>query len=121
MLALDGPELLATAAEIACAVVMSPDYSEVEFLPVRPRSYDDAEIARLSHEWALAGRSLKFVGTLGLVGGVFHVQLVRPFPERVLLALAESFAAYIHALCSGARGDSTVWLEQLHALADPRA
>src|SRR5579871_1072508 len=99
MLSLDRFSLLAATADISVSVLLSPDNSDVELIPVRPRAYPDHLIEEL--RGTPRGSVLRFAGTLGLTGDVAHAQFAEPLPEHVVQALAESFASYVNEFRAG--------------------
>lgn len=111
----DSQQFLAASADIAVVVLLSPDNQDSEFVPIRPRALRDADLDALQ----MSGRRLRYVGVLGLVGGVAHCQLVEPLTEQVTAALAQGFATYVHHFHAGDAAEIAA-LEALHRLDDPR-
>jgi hypothetical protein len=121
---MDKFETLAAEASIAAAILANANVTDIELLPIRPRSLTDGRIHDLARLWAFRG--LRFIGVAGIVNDMPYTALaLRLDPERIS-ALSEAFAAYSKTVLSGenetprAIGDEVEWLRKLWSLTDAR-
>jgi hypothetical protein len=111
-------EQLALDAQLAVHVMSSPDASEIEFLPLKPRTATDSEINSLAACWP--GRNLRSIGVIGrLADGRVQIALKAAFGNIELAALLYAFTGYCEAEPQRI-GDSVEFCERLYALEDPR-
>jgi hypothetical protein len=120
MLSSDRFQLLAASAQICVAVLANEDVTDVELIPVRPRTISDDEMSR-----RCAGRNLHFLGALGTVDGIAHAQFDEPLDAQRVSALARAFAVYVQRVKVEAEppqsaGDFVEWATRLHSLPDTR-
>jgi hypothetical protein len=117
-------ETLATQSSIAVAVLSDVNVTDIELLPIRPRSIPNDKIHELTRLWS--SRGLQFIGVAGVVAGMPQLALATPLDDVRIDALAEAFAVYCNTLLPGhveeqRKGDEVVWLERLFSLPDTRA
>lgn len=114
---------LGVNSSIAVYVLMGSSPQDVEFLPLKPRMADEAMLAELKTRWA--GRSLRSVGVIGLVGTTPQCALEEPLEPDQITGLGAAFLAYLHVILSDsfAAQQETVEiseLERLYSLPDTR-
>ena len=117
-------ETLAMKSQLCVAVLLNPDATDFEFLPVNPHPLSDSEIGERKARWT--GRDLHFAGAIGIIDGYCKVALDGPLDNATVSRLSAAFVAYCEVLLSGsleeaaAQGDEVSWLRRLYALEDPR-
>jgi hypothetical protein len=87
---------LACAASVAVMVLANGQNDDIEFLPLQPRRFSDAEMLDLRARWA--GRDLRSVGVIGLVGATPECAFKEPLGVNVTTSLAGAFLAYLQSL-----------------------
>jgi len=100
---------LALDAEIAVFILGDADVTNIELLPLKPRSLPDSEVQALNHCWT--GRQLRALGIIGTVKGAPCVVLKEPMDSGRFSALSAAFVAYVDNLIS-------IGLEQEHEAAE---
>lgn len=85
---------LVASADIAVGVLLNPDGTEAEFLPLQPLPFPESTVCALEVEWA--PRCLRFVGVMAWTNGVVQTQL-EPLPDIINARLNRSFEAYLTA------------------------
>jgi hypothetical protein len=114
---------LALDASVAVLILLNPECDDVEFVPLKPKGMTESECAALRARWA--GRGLRSVGVLGLVGASPRCALKEPLEPEQVSALAGAFLAYIHTLFCDSFAEQlsateTQELGRLWSLEDPR-
>jgi hypothetical protein len=112
---------LACAASVAVFVLVNEQGTDCEMLPLRPRVCPDSELAALRDRWA--GRGLRSVGVIGLVGTAAKCEFKEPLDVNVITALAAAFVAYLQVLLQDSFAEQleVQELARLWSLADTRA
>jgi len=87
---------LACAASVAVMVLANGQNDDIEFLPLQPLRFSDAEMLDLRARWA--GRDLRSVGVIGLVGATPKCALKEELDVNVTTSLGGAFLAYIQVL-----------------------
>lgn len=87
---------LALDAEIAVYVLCDADMTNIELLPLKPRSLPDSEVQALNHCWT--GRELRGLGVIGIVKGAPHVALKELLGVEQIAALSAAFVTYVNTL-----------------------
>jgi hypothetical protein len=87
---------LACAASVAVFVLINEQGTDMEFLPLKPRQYPNSELEARSARWA--GRGLRSVGVIGLVGTSPKCEFKEPLDVNVVTPLAGAFIAYLQSL-----------------------
>jgi hypothetical protein len=111
-------DALIEQSQLCVVLLTNLDYSDFEFVRVKPPMSDPAQRELLA---GLAGRSLYFTGHIGLVSGQPRIALEQPL-DRALdaVALARAFVVYCDCLLRTERqqavGDEVEWLRRLWAL-----
>jgi hypothetical protein len=112
-------EQLALDAQLAVFVMANLDASEIEFLPLKPRTATDSERESLAARWP--GRDLRAAGVIGhYANGHIAMALKVPFDNIMLASLLIAFKEYREALEAESLDCSVEWCERLYALQDPR-
>ena len=114
---------LAVESSIAVMALSNPEYTDLEFLPLKPRQLPEKDHAALKARWP--GRGLRSVGVIGLVGAAPRCAFSMPLGPEQVSARVGAFLAYLHALfCDSLaeqqKGDEAAWLEALYSLEDDR-
>ena len=114
---------LALDAPVAVLALSSPDCTDLELLPLRPRQMSEREREQLAARWH--GRNLRSVGVIGLVGTTPKHALKDTLEPEQVSALIDAFLGYLHALYCGSLATQQATaeiqeLERVFALPDTR-
>lgn len=121
---MDKFETLVAESSIAVAILANADATDIEMLPVQPRSYALEKAQELARLWA--PRGLRFIGMAGIADGKPRTALAVPLDDLRISALSQAFIAYIEVLLKDeietrqAVGDEVEWLRSLWSLPDSR-
>jgi hypothetical protein len=114
---------LALDASVAVLVLTNAQCDDLEFLSLKPRQIPESTLLELRTHWA--GRGLRSVGIIGLVGTSPRCALKEELEPEQISALAGAFLAYLHVLFAGSfaeqqAGAETAELCRMWSLEDPR-
>jgi hypothetical protein len=115
---MDKFDALIGESQLCVVLLTNLDYTDFEFVRVKPPMNDAAQRELLA---GLAGRALYFTGNIGLVNGEPRTALEQPIDSHILDALARAFVAWcgIWLRASAEQqtvGDEVEWLRRLWAL-----
>lgn len=121
---MDKFETLVAEASIAAAILANADVTDIELLPVQPRSYPPEKVQELARLWA--SRGLRFIGIVGMVDGQPRSMFTVPLDDLRISALSQAFLAYLGVMLKDeletrqSVGDEVDWLRSLWSLPDTR-
>lgn len=88
---------IALECPLVVLVLMGAAPGDAEFLPIRPKAFDENMRADLKARWP--GRGLRSVGLVGLSSDMKPICAFKePLEPEQVSALAGAFLAYIHVL-----------------------
>lgn len=97
---------VASGSQIAVLILANNDFSDLEFVPLRPRMADESTWADLKARWP--GRGLQARGVVGLCGSRTACAFKEPLADAIVASLANSFAEYVRVLLGE---DLAGWME----------
>jgi hypothetical protein len=114
---------LACAASVAVFVFVNEPGTDIEFLMLKPMQCPDSELEAIRTSWA--GRGLRSVGVIGLVGATPKCAFKEPLDASVTTSLAGAFVAYLQSLfqesfAAQLQGVEIAELFKLWHMEDPR-
>jgi hypothetical protein len=110
---------LALDSTVAVLALGNPECTDLELLPLRPRTMSESERDELKARWH--GRNLQSIGVVGLVGTTPQFALKQSLQPEQISLLADAFLQHVYEVyCDGLAQQTEAELRRLWSLPDTR-